>query len=212
MPYWTENDVTHANLERVGPFFDCCVGSGVYAKEYATLNAAIAAAEKFIILCPGATMDANLTIGVNGTVVWAPRGWLYTINASTYRLTIAADNCYFAGFQLIGGTGDGITVTGDANIFERVGVSGWSDDGILFSSGDLCRVEFCNIVNNGGDGIEIASGSNHHMIIPGNNINGNTGYGINDGQGTSTEGGNRIQNNTAGARNGMNYIDGQSID
>jgi hypothetical protein len=88
-------------------------------------------------------LAANLTGGANGGI---------TIRASGVTLDLM-------GFELVGGTGSGISVSG-TNIAIRNGtVRGWSDDGVGASSAVNSRVDQLRASDNGVFGIIVGSGS-----------------------------------------------------
>lgn len=190
--------VSAANLERVG-LFDLYVGSDGRTSDlfaaYTTHGA------RKIMLGPGATLSADLTISAGGVYVWSPFH-PRILSLGNKKLTITGDNCYLAGFAISGAPAVGIEVASSARVyFERVAVESCGSHGIHFNSGgNDSNVDRCYLATNTGDGIRFTSTS--HANVRGCTIYGNTGYGVNDLANASILVANRIAANTAGQING----------
>ena len=209
--YWSTNQINATTMARLGPYIDGFVGTdGEYQDLYAAVNTG---GWKRIIVTPGCTMSANLTLSANDGFIWSfDMYWAVAINSSTRRITISGDRWHFVGVRLdTPSGGDGITVTGSSFLMERSSVVSGSARGILLSGGnDHVITNDCRIMNNSGDGIEISSGVDRCRIY-GNRISGNGAWGIDDNSGIVIEGCNYLLGNTSGARStSSTYVDGKS--
>lgn len=211
MGFWDTNPQTAANFNRLGPWFDEYVGT---EGNYQDLKAAYDAGARRILVGPGASLSAALTIAADDvaivSVVAGPKTALVSFPLA-YPLTITGARCYLDGIAFNSITGVCILAQGDALEARRLYINGGSTHGIhLNNTFNDHVVEGCWIIGNGGDGVKIDSGCDwarvHNCVIWGN-----TGWGINDGANNVIEGLNRLNGNTAGAINGTSiYVNGTS--
>lgn len=209
MSLWSgaSGQVNATNLEKLGPWFDCVVGTD---GRYTDLKAAIDAGFYKIVIIGGATLSADLTIpsaAANG-FIWSPHQPGGGPNLGAKAIELQASNFMLAGFELNGGgskAGAGLTISGTVGNthIERMGFNDFLGAGIAFTTtGNGHVITACSILDNGGDGIITSSGASAIFIVGGNTIYGNGDYGVDDtGADYSVIMGNRIANNTSGQIN-----------
>jgi hypothetical protein len=211
MGFWDTNDITAARLNRLGPWFDEYVGT---EGNYQDLKAAYDAGARRMLIGPGASLSAALTIAADNvaivSVVANPKAALAQFPLA-YPLTISGNQCYLDGIAFNSVTGVAITVTGDDFEARRLAIYSSSSHGIyLNNTYNDAVIEGCWIISNGGDGVKTIAGCDHtriHNCI----IYGSTGWGINDAAGNCLEGCNRLDGNSGGAINGgTSYTNGTS--
>jgi len=208
--YWSTNAITATTMARLGPYIDGFVGTdGEYQDLYA---AVMTGGWKRIIVTPGCTMSANLTLSASdGFIVSFDYYWAVTINSNSKRLTVSGDRWMLKGFKInTPSGGDGLVVTGTDIVMDGIGIISGSARGIFLNGGDNHVITMCKIQSNGDDGVEISSGVDRCRIHR-NHINGNGAWGIDDNSGSMIEGGNYLGGNTSGGRStSSTYVDGKS--
>jgi len=112
-------------------------------------------------------------------------------------------DCIISNTHIINCKGDGIRVADglDGTVIDGCIIRGCSNDAIALEAGaDRTMIRNNVLISNGGDGIDVTDSDN--MIIMGNRISSNTGYGIKFSAGNCTNeviNSNSIASNTAGA-------------
>jgi len=203
MGFWNVNTQTAANFNRLGPWVDEIVGTN---GNYQSLNSAIAAGKRKILIDDGAYLSAALTINIptGGFIVSLGHG-LHDLGS--YPITIASGNWYLEGFQIDGATGVGILVSGGRVEASRIWCRNNSSHGFQITSADNDHAFFgCYFDSNGGDGLRIGSGASGVRVL-GGHLYGNTGYGVTDQANSSILVGNRMDGNSSGAISGTPWID-----
>ena len=203
MSFWDSHSVSVDNLSRLGPFVDGVVGT---EGKYSVLNDAIAAGWTRIVLASGASLNADLTIPLNTSIIALQAG--ITL-AGNFCLNVAGADCYLEGFTVINSGGKGFYITGQRARFCRVRAMSCLSHGFHFANtswGDH-EMTSCLAYGNGGDGIRCEL-YNYTRIILSRSQN-NVGYGVNDLIPNAVQiSCSLINGNTAGQRSGSSpYID-----
>lgn len=193
MSFWDGGTPISAdNLARLGPAWDGVVGTD---GKYSTLNGAISAGWRKIILAQGASLNANLTISTQYTSIVALQS--IVIVAGNFALNVTGYDCYFEGFRISNNTGVGFYVTGSRNRFFRCVAESCSSHGFHFNAGggDHEMIS-CIAKSNGGDGVrlEASNGARISML----RAQSNTGYGVRDVSGIVQMSCSLINTNVAG--------------
>lgn len=201
MPFWTDSTkISTANLERLGPFFDCVVGTEGRVTDLFTAYQTLGA--RRIVLLPGATLSADLTIQASGTVIWCfDEATNINLGAKKILVNNTAIKVVLAGLRL-DGAGGGFEVAASAKVhFIRCAALNCTNDGFYLNGSASDHIfDSCIAQGNGRDGIRLSSGS--HARIVNSLITGNTGWGVNDLTNSAIFTGGRIAGNTAGQING----------
>jgi hypothetical protein len=201
MGFWDGASVSADNLARLGPFVDGIVGT---TGKYSVLNDAISAGWTRILLASGASLNANLTLtGQTSIIGLSPS---VTI-AGNYQINVQASDCYFEGFKLTNNTGVGFYVTGARARFFRVSAQSCLSHGFHLNAawGDH-ELMACLAYANGGDGVRCET--NNYTRIMMLLSQSNVGWGVNDLTNVVQISCSYIVGNTAGQRSGTStYID-----
>ena len=86
--------INAANMEKLGPWFDCVVGTD---GKYIDLKAALDDGYKRIMLAAGATLSANVTLSSALTFIISPYP-ARALNLGNARITINTNFCKLQGF------------------------------------------------------------------------------------------------------------------
>lgn len=204
MGFWDINNITAANLNRLGPWADEIVGTD---GNYASLNAAVAAGARRIVLADGAYLSTGLTLAsASGGFIVNLSPQLLTLGA--YGIAVTAGSWRFQGFRLYNGSGVGIYVFSSAGYceFVNIEVRQFTSHGLQIEVTNDHFISGSKFLLNGGSGIRIGSSPVAVRAI-GNMSYGNTGYGFYDGGNKAMLIGNRLDGNTAGAIYGTPAVD-----
>jgi hypothetical protein len=204
MGFWDSASVSVDNLARLGPFVSGTVGT---EGKYSTLNSAIAAGWTRILLAPGASLNANLTLSATVSII--NPGPVLTI-AGNYQLNIVATDCYFEGFRISNNAGVGFYVTGARTRFFRCTAQSCLSHGFHFNAGGGDHeMLMCLAYANGGDGVrcEVNNSARINLL----RSQSNTGWGINDLTDIAQISCSYLIANTAGQHNGATTYTDTSV-
>lgn len=195
--------------DRIGPPWDAVAGTDGADTD---INALVAAGHKRILIAEGAILTANLVLTSANSALYSPRN-PRSINLGAFRIQVDAAFCHLEGFGVNGGAGVGIEVVTNGNYctIHRCQASGFGSHGIQISNSfNDHQIVGCYCSGNTGSGINIGASAST-VLVWGNFSWNNTGWGINDLSNSIIEGLNRLDGNTAGARNtSSTTIDGKS--
>jgi len=204
MGFWDSASVSADNLARLGPFVNGVVGT---EGKYSVLNDAVAAGWTRMILAPGASMNANVTLAAGTSIISLSSN--ITIGGN-YRINVAGDDCYLEGFRVSNNTGVGFYITGARARFFRCDARNCLSHGFHFNaSGGEHEIIVCLAYANGGDGVrcEVNNSARISMLRSQSNV----GWGINDLTGVAQISCSYLISNTAGPHNGATTYTDQSV-
>lgn len=203
--FWESNSLTVDNMSKLGPFVDGIVGTD---GKYSVLNNAIAAGWTKMLLSTGASLNADLTLGSNVSII--SRHTTVSI-AGNFCINVAGNDCYLEGLSISNNTGKGIYVTGQRVRMFRVIASYCLTHGIHLNSSATGDHELISVLAfaNTGDGINIAA-SNYTRIIC-SRAQSNTGWGVNDLSNVVQMSSSLVYGNTAGQISGTKTYVSSSV-
>lgn len=208
--YWDFNSISDG-LEKCGPFMDCAIGT---QGKYTSLNAAITAGHTRIIVLPGATLTAALTISANNVSI---RGFMNALGSPVdlggYKIAVTGDNVYLSGFRIDGTSLTGLEIRGENARIENVSViNAGATAGLYMNSTAGNHLIFnCQFRDNDAvgtiDGILLTAAAGQYTRIIGCDCGSNGQYGINDASNAAIMVGNNCTGNgTGGINSSSTYV------
>jgi len=138
--------------------------------------------------------DLTIDAASNNSII---RHCIFRYGGEDYEtIKIQSDSLQFADVVVSHSGSDGINIEGASSTLDRIAVQNSFDDGVVCSNGSP-TITNSSLINNGGDGFSAVTGCT--ALLSGNDISGNTTYGVsNDDSGVTVD----ARNNWWGDANG----------